>query len=60
MSLDAHTPEAVPTQEAVLQEHAPHESRSAAHEWRKDDDRHVQVSLSLSRVIYIHLCVVNM
>jgi hypothetical protein len=42
VSLEPQPPEPVPTQDAVEEEHQPHESESKAHEWRKDDDRHLQ------------------
>ena len=42
VSLEPHTPEPLPTQEPVPEQHGAHESEATAHEWRKDDDRHLQ------------------
>jgi len=42
ISLDPHTPEVMPDLEPVQTEHSSHESKENAHEWRKDDDRHLQ------------------
>eukprot|EP00802_Teleaulax_amphioxeia_P012677 Tamp_12721.p1 GENE.Tamp_12721~~Tamp_12721.p1 ORF type:complete len:579 (+),score=117.45 Tamp_12721:82-1737(+) len=42
VSLDPQLPEPLPTQDPVQEEHQAHESVDQAHEWRKDDDRHLQ------------------
>ena len=42
VSLEPHTPEPLPTQDPVPEQHGAHESEGTAHEWRKDDDRHLQ------------------
>jgi len=42
ISLDPHSPEPLPDQDPVQEGHAAHESDQNAHEWRKDDDRHLQ------------------